>query len=195
MQPLRIDATPEPPQNHYSGLDRTLSPLLLAQNCPVLLAPRHHKTARRLQRSHPDTTTGTGFIQQPQSHSTACRRNPAFRPSSFFILHSSFFIPLGPPPNRTPRPANTVAPLDQRLSCNDVASMFLGCSLLVSSFLVPLFVPYCPRSRHPQHAKTRALQLSLPPSARAPRSSRPASRQPTIAAANIETAAAWSRLQ
>jgi len=101
-----------------------------------------------------------------------------------------------PAPTRTPRPANTVAPLDHRLSCKDVASMFLGCSLLVSSFLLPLFVPHCPRSRHPRHAKTRALQPRLPPSAQAPiRSRRPASRQPTVATPNIETAAAWSRLQ
>ena len=40
--------------------------------------------------------------------------------------------------------------------------MFLGCSLLVSSFLTPLFVPYCPRSRHPRHPKTRALQPRSP---------------------------------
>jgi hypothetical protein len=74
--------------------------------------------------------------------------------------------------------------------------MFLGCSLLVSSFLPPLFVPYCPRSRHPRHPKTYALHPSLPSSARAPiRSSRPASRQPTVATANIETEAAFSRLQ
>jgi hypothetical protein len=81
--------------------------------------------------------------------------------------------PPGSPANRpastrTPRPANTVAPLDQRLSCKDVASMFLGCSLVVSSFLLPLFVPYCPRSRPPRHAKTRAVQPGLSPSARAP---------------------------
>jgi hypothetical protein len=74
--------------------------------------------------------------------------------------------------------------------------MFLGCSLLVSSFFVPLFVPSCPRSRHPRHAKTRALQPRLPPSVRAPiRSSRPASRQPTAATPYIETAAALRRLQ
>jgi hypothetical protein len=74
--------------------------------------------------------------------------------------------------------------------------MFLGCSLVVSSFLVSLLGPYCPRSRHPRLAKTRALQPSLPPSAWAPiRSSRPASRQPTVATANIETAAALSKLQ
>jgi len=98
--------------------------------------------------------------------------------------------------SRTPRHANTVATLDHRLSCKDVASMFLGCSLVVSSFLLPLFVPYCPRSRHPRHPKTRALQPSPPPSARAPiRSRRPASRQPAVATPNIETAAAWSRLQ
>jgi hypothetical protein len=104
--------------------------------------------------------------------------------------------PTGRPPTRTPRPANTVAPLDQRLSCKDVASMFLGCSFVVSSFLLPLFVPSCPRSRHPRHVKTRAVQPGLPPSTRAPiRSSRPASRQPTVATANIETAAASSRLQ
>jgi hypothetical protein len=104
--------------------------------------------------------------------------------------------PTGRPQTRTPRPANTVAPLDQRLSCKDVASMFLGCSLVVSSFLLPLFVPYCPRSRPPRHAKTRAPQPGLPPSARAPiRYSRLASRQPTVAAANIKTAAALSRLQ
>ena len=74
--------------------------------------------------------------------------------------------------------------------------MFLACSLVVSGFLVPLFVPNCPRSRHLQHAKTRALQPGFPPSARAPiRPSRPASRQPTVATANIETAAALSRLR
>ena len=74
--------------------------------------------------------------------------------------------------------------------------MFLGCSLLVSSFFAPLFVPSCPQSRQPRLAKTRALQPRLPRSARTPiPSSRPASRQPTVAAPNIETAAAWSRLQ
>jgi hypothetical protein len=104
--------------------------------------------------------------------------------------------PTGRPPTRTPRLANPVALLDHPLGCKDVASMFLGCSLVVSSFLTPLFVPSCPRSRHPRHAKTRALQPCLPPSARAPiRSSRPASRQPTVATPNIETAAALSRLQ
>jgi hypothetical protein len=99
-------------------------------------------------------------------------------------------------PTRTLPYANTIAPLDHPHSCKHVASMFLGCSLLVPSFLVPLFMPYCPRSWHPRLAKTRALQPSLPPSARAPiRPSRPASRQPTIAVPNIETAAALSRLQ
>ena len=74
--------------------------------------------------------------------------------------------------------------------------MFLGCSLVVSSFLLLLFVPCCPPSRHPRHPKTRSLQPCLPPSTRAPiRSSRPASRQPTIATPNLETAAALSRLQ
>ena len=105
--------------------------------------------------------------------------------------------PTPPAPTRTPRHANTVAPLDHPNSCKDVASMFLGCSLLVPSFVVPLFVPSCPpRSRHPRHAKTRALPPRLPPSARAPsRSTHPASRQPTVGTPNIETAAAFSRLQ
>jgi hypothetical protein len=114
------------------------------------------------------------------------------------LMHRRSRQPAGQPadPTRTPRPANTVAPLDHPASCKHVASMFLGCSLVVSSFLVPLLVPYCPRSRHPRHAKTRALQPSLPPSARAPiRSSRPTSRQPTVATPNIETAAALLRLQ
>src|ERR1039457_1477073 len=93
-------------------------------------------------------------------------------------------------------PDTTVAPPDHLHGCKDVASMFLGCSLVVSGFLVPLFVPSCPRSRHLRHPKTRALQTGLPPSARAPiRSSRPASRQPTVATSNIETAAASSRLR
>ncbi len=116
----------------------------------------------------------------------------------FCILHSAFILlhSLRPAPTRTPRLANTIAPPDHPHGCKDVSSMFLGCSLLVSSFLLPLFVPSCPRSRHPRHAKTRALQPGLPLSARAPiRSSRPASRQPTVATANIETAAASSRLQ
>jgi hypothetical protein len=101
-----------------------------------------------------------------------------------------------PAPTRTPRPANTVAPPDHPHGCKDVASMFLGCSLVVSGFLVPLFVPSCPRSRRPRHAKTSALRPCPPPSACTPiRSSRPASRQPTVAISSIETAAALSRLQ
>jgi hypothetical protein len=105
------------------------------------------------------------------------------RPSSFCIFPSSFCIP-------------PIAPPDHPHSCNDVASMFLGCSLLVSSFLVPLFVPICPRSRHPRHAKTRALRPRLSPSAQAPiRSTRLAPRQPTVGTPNIETPAAWPRLQ
>src|SRR5208282_4633819 len=69
-------------------------------------------------------------------------------------------------------------------------------SLLVSSFLVPLFLPNRPPSPHPQQAGTRALRPALLPSAWAPiHSSRPAPRQPRITAPNIETAAVLSRLQ
>ena len=65
--------------------------------------------------------------------------------------------------------------------------MFLGCSLLVSGFLVPLFVPFGPRSRPPRHAKTRPLRPCIPPSARAPvRYSHPASRQPTVGTLNVD---------
>ena len=101
-----------------------------------------------------------------------------------------------PAPTRTPRLANAVVPPDHRHSCKHLASMFLGCSLVVSSFFVPHFVPFWPRSRHPRHARTRALRPCLPPSARAPiRATRPASRRPTVSTPNIETAPALSRLQ
>jgi hypothetical protein len=101
-----------------------------------------------------------------------------------------------PTPTRLRRPANAVASLDHPHCCKHVASMFLGCSLLVSGFLLLPLVPTRPPSRHPQHAGTFALRPSLLPSAWAPiRSSRPASRRPTITAPNIETVPALSRLR
>jgi len=101
-----------------------------------------------------------------------------------------------PVPTRTSRLANTGVPPDHPHGCKHVASMFLGCSLLVSSFLVPLFLPNRPPSPHPQQAGTRALRPALLTSAWAPiHSSRPAPRQPRITAPNIETAAVLSRLQ
>jgi hypothetical protein len=101
-----------------------------------------------------------------------------------------------PGPTRPYRPANPVAPPDHHPSCKDVASMFLGCSLLVSSFLVPPFTPSWPPSRHSRHAETPGLRPGLLPSAWAPiQSCRPASPQPTISPPNIETVPALSRLQ
>ncbi len=71
--------------------------------------------------------------------------------------------------------------------------MFLACFWLFCSSLRALLTPI---AAPPRHAKTRALQPGLLPSARAPiRSSRPAYRQPTVATPNIETAAALSGLQ
>ena len=57
--------------------------------------------------------------------------------------------------------ANATAPLDHPHGCKDVASMFLGCSLLVSSFLAPLFLPSWPWSQSSRNPTTRALHPYL----------------------------------
>ena len=102
----------------------------------------------------------------------------------------------GPVPTGPHRPANPVAPPDYPHGCKHVASMFLGCSLLVSSFLVPPFLPSWPPSRHPRHAGTRALRPGLLPSAWAPIRSTPPGLAPAHNhCSHIETVPALSRLQ